>query len=430
MIGPSSSHTAGASRIGYAGYKLLKNEPTEVRIELYNSFSDTGRGHKTDLALLGGAIGMAPDDENIKRAFEIADNKGIKYDIKWDNHSEDYHPNTAIVTLKNAQEEVTIIGYSIGGGRIEIFSKEEHSSYAKRKNSVNTERESYPTFKELTEVSDNIDGVIEYAKSLETSRTARLYSDQEKLLDKYWYVMVTSIKSGLDLKHRAENGMFGDEDNLFASANPLFSSETFQRAISFSLAVADNNARMGRILAAPTAGSCGVLPGIMVALHLKFNFSKIRIHRALYLAAIMGAICAGRFELAGATGGCQAELGVAGAMSAFAGTYLLGGSLKQMENAASFVLANCLGLTCDPICGNVEVPCILRNASITSISLTAIELAKAGVIYPIPLDEIITVMKEVGDKMPACYKETSTGGLAQTETAKKMCKGCKNTLIY
>jgi L-serine dehydratase len=145
---------------------------------------------------------------------------------------------------------------------------------------------------------------------------------------------------------------------------------------------------------------------------------------SLVIAAGIGAVVAKKVQLAGAVAGCQAEIGVAGSMAAAAGVYLMDGSIDQIEAAATYVLANLLGLSCDPVMGLVEVPCIIRNSAVTSVALTSIEMAMANITYPIPFEEVIDVMKETGEKMHSSLKETSNGGLAKTKTALSLCHRC------
>jgi L-serine dehydratase len=236
-----------------------------------------------------------------------------------------------------------------------------------------------------------------------------------------WQIMKESIEKGTHARKRADTGLFGDDANRILKSRLNLISQVIENGITYSIGVAEHNARMGKIVAAPTAGSCGIVPGTLRAMQKQFSFQDTEIVQALVVAGAFGAITARQVELAGAVAGCQAEIGVAGAMAAAAGTFLLGGNLQKMENAASLVLANLLGLTCDPIMGRVEVPCILRNGMITSMVFAAIELALDGVDYYIPYDEVVTVMKNIGTDMDSKYRETSDGGLAISKTACQLC---------
>ena len=174
---------------------------------------------------------------------------------------------------------------------------------------------------------------------------------------------------------------------------------------------------MGRIVAAPTAGAAGVLPGVLLALKKHCNLTEEQLARALVVAGQIGLVIAARASLAGAVGGCQAECGSAAAMAAGAAVDALGGTPAQAGTAVSIVFKNMLGLVCDPVAGLVEVPCIKRNGGAAVQALLAAEMALAGIGSFIPADEAIDAMKWVGDSMPCALRETAGGGLAQTPTA-------------
>ena len=188
-------------------------------------------------------------------------------------------------------------------------------------------------------------------------------------------------------------------------------------AIIFAMAVSECNAAMGRIVAAPTAGAAGVLPGVLFALKKNYGCSKIDMEKALIVAGGIGEVIASRANLAGATGGCQAECGSAAAMAAGAAVFLLGGNGEQVGTAISIVFKNTLGLVCDPVAGLVEVPCIKRNGACAVQAILAAELALSGITSFIPVDEAIDAMGEVGNQLPCSLKETAQGGMAVTPTA-------------
>lgn len=188
-------------------------------------------------------------------------------------------------------------------------------------------------------------------------------------------------------------------------------------ALVFALAVAEANAAMGRIVAAPTAGASGVLPGVLFALQKNYNLTRKQLAEGLNVAGSIGLVIANRSSLSGAMGGCQAECGSAAAMAAGAATAMLGGSPTQVGNAVAITFKNMLGLVCDPVAGLVEVPCIKRNGGAAMQALLAAEMALAGISSFIPADEVIDAMKSVGDRMSCALKETAEGGLAQTPTA-------------
>ena len=197
-----------------------------------------------------------------------------------------------------------------------------------------------------------------------------------------------------------------------------------EKAITYAMATLETNASMGLIVASPTAGSAGIVPGLLLALQEVYDFSDEDIQKALFNAGALGYLAMRNATVAGAVGGCQAETGVAAAMAASAATELMGGTPLQCTYAASTVLMNMLGLVCDPVGGLVEYPCQNRNASGVAIALVAAEMSLAGITQLIPLDEMITIMFTVGKKLPAELRETALGGCATAPSACESCHMC------
>lgn len=195
--------------------------------------------------------------------------------------------------------------------------------------------------------------------------------------------------------------------------------DIFLKAICYAIAINEVNASMGIICATPTAGSCGVLPGVLIAAQEKFNASDDEMVQYLFTAGAIGFVIANNASISGAAGGCQAEIGSASAMAAAALTELAGGSPHQCAHAMAIALKNMLGLVCDPVAGLVEVPCIKRNAAGASNAITASEMALAGIESFIPPDEVIAAMFSVGKSIPSALRETAMGGLATTPTGIK-----------
>lgn len=191
-----------------------------------------------------------------------------------------------------------------------------------------------------------------------------------------------------------------------------------KEAIAAALAISEHNACMGRVVAAPTAGSCGILPAVLIASQREYGLTDEALIRALFNAAGVGMVIAKRASISGAQGGCQAECGSASAIAASALAELFGGTPSQCGHACALALKFSMGLTCDPVAGLVEVPCVKRNASGAVSALTAAELALAGIESAIPVDEVIDAMKQVGDLMSVSLKETSLAGLAATPTGR------------
>ena len=192
------------------------------------------------------------------------------------------------------------------------------------------------------------------------------------------------------------------------------------KAMARALSVAASNASMGRIVAAPTAGSCGILPGCMLSQLEDGGASERDVVMAMFTAGAFGMVIASRASLAGAQGGCQAECGSAAAMAAAALVELRGGTPAQCADACAIALASQMGLICDPVAGLVEIPCIKRNVSGLMIAFSSADLALAGIEARIPADECLDAMRQVGDALPAALKETALGGLAATPTGQKM----------
>ena len=194
------------------------------------------------------------------------------------------------------------------------------------------------------------------------------------------------------------------------------------RVMAKALSCAEVNASMGRICAAPTAGSCGILPAVLLSVQERYNISRHEVLDALLTASGFGAVVMRNATVAGAEGGCQAECGVAAAMAAAAAVQLLDGNLQQMLSAFSHALINCMGLVCDPIAGLVQVPCAQRNASQAVNALLSADMALAGQTFLIPADEVVAALYRVGRQLPIELKETAQGGIAATKTAKRIAK--------
>ena len=222
-------------------------------------------------------------------------------------------------------------------------------------------------------------------------------------------------------------GLIGGEARKLCEFHDLGKSlcgNVLGKGITYAMATLETNASMGLIVASPTAGSAGIVPGMMLALQEVYGFSDKKIRQALFNAGAIGYLAMRNATVAGAVGGCQAEVGIASAMAASAAVELLGGTPLQCTYAASTVLMNMLGLVCDPVGGLVEYPCQNRNAAGVSNALIAAEMSLAGITQFIPLDEMIDTMYTVGKKLPAELRETALGGCAATPSACEKCHLC------
>lgn len=240
-----------------------------------------------------------------------------------------------------------------------------------------------------------------------------------------WQIMKDSSKEPTTKAMKSMGGLIGGEakkltDHRLAQKSIL--GDVVNKAIAYSMAVLEVNTSMGLIVASPTAGSAGVLPGVMLALQEEYDIPDDRIIDGLFNASAIGYLAMQNATIAGAVGGCQAEIGVAAAMAASAATELMGGTPLQCTYAASTVLMNMLGLICDPVLGLVEYPCQNRNASGAANALIAAEMALAGITQMIPLDEMLECMYNVGKRLPVEFRETAKGGCATTPTACALCK--------
>ena len=221
---------------------------------------------------------------------------------------------------------------------------------------------------------------------------------------------------------RSRSGLSGgdaEKMRLQYESGRSISGEFIGEIIAAALRMGECNACMHRIVAAPTAGSCGVIPSVLLPYAGRFHTPDEELIKALYVTAGFGAVIASRASISGAEAGCQAEVGSAAAMAGAALVYLHGGSPRQMANAVAIALKNMMGLVCDPVAGLVEVPCVKRNVAGAMNALSAAELALAGIESRIPPDEVIDAMAAVGEAMPASLRETGLGGVAATPTAVK-----------
>ncbi|SFB72502.1 L-serine ammonia-lyase, iron-sulfur-dependent, subunit alpha [Butyrivibrio sp. YAB3001] len=237
-------------------------------------------------------------------------------------------------------------------------------------------------------------------------------------------VMIESVKVGLQKDLRSTSGLTGGEGylmNAYAEKDDGGLSGNFMsKAMARALAVAGCNASMGKIVAAPTAGSCGILPGCLVSLYEDKGYNEKDIVMSMFTAAAFGMVVANRASLAGAEGGCQAECGSAAAMAAAALVELRNGSPSQCADACAIAISSQMGLVCDPVAGLVEIPCIKRNVSGLAIAFSSADMALAGIGAKIPVDECLDAMKEVGEALPSSLRETARGGLAATPTGKAL----------
>ncbi|MCQ2311535.1 MAG: L-serine ammonia-lyase [Paludibacteraceae bacterium] len=380
--GPSSSHTMAPRK---AAEQFLAKHPTQLNWEvtLYGSLGATGKGHLTDWAILQ----VNPQAKIIWKGDEFLP----------------YHPNALQFKYLDSQGQViddwTV--YSIGGGAL---AEEGHT-------------EESEDIYELNNLTDILTYCEEhgwaYWEYVEHCEGSGIWDH----LREAWTVMKEAIERGLDTE-----GVLPGPLNLRRKAATYYvkasgykdNLRTRGLVFAYALAVAEENASGGRIVTAPTCGSCGVLPAVLYHLWKSRDFSEARILRAMATAGLIGNIVRQNASISGAEVGCQGEVGVACAMAAAAANQLFGGSPTQIEYAAEMGLEHHLGMTCDPVCGLVQIPCIERNAYAAARALDAnIYSSFTDGLHRVSFDKVVEVMNQTGHDLPSLYKETAKGGLAK-----------------
>ncbi|MEG0518418.1 MAG: L-serine ammonia-lyase [Bacteroidales bacterium] len=381
--GPSSSHTMGP-RTAAIKFKERNKDATSFGITLYGSLASTGKGHLTDIALK-----------------EVFGKEHCKINWRGDVVLPQ-HPNGLFFEAYNELEQVvdTWTTFSIGGGDISDTGERD------QKQSI------YPHSK----MSD----ILTWCKDNGTTFWEYVTMHEEKDLDDYlyevWRVMREAVLRGLDNEGVLPGGLkLGRKAASFYMKAKGFQGSMQRRAMTFAfaLAVAEENAAGGIIVTAPTCGSCGVLPAVSFFNQKFYEFSDKKIIRALATAGLIGNIIKTNASISGAEVGCQGEIGSACSMTAGASVQLFGGTPSQIEYAAAMGMEHFLGLTCDPICGLVQIPCIERNAfaATRAVDANVYSLMTDGN-HRVSFDNVIEVMKRTGRDIPSLYKETSGGGLA------------------
>lgn len=385
--GPSSSHTMGPFK-SVRHYVNNHTQAQKILVTLYGSLAATGKGHLTDWAC------------------EDAFRDGTVVIVWMPKENLPMHPNGMTIGVLEPDGSASDVWtyYSIGGGDIVCV---EHPIEAEG------DKEVY----ELTTMKDILDWCNANGKSYWEYVDERENSEVWEHLGKVWKVMREAVERGID-----QEGSLPGPLNLRRKASSYFiRAEGYSDVLrtrglifAYALAVSEENASGGMIVTGPTCGSCGVLPSVLFHMQKFYNFSDQRILRALATAGIFGTVVKYNASVSGAEVGCQGEVGVACAMAAAAAAQLMGGSPSQIEYAAEMGLEHHLGLTCDPVCGLVQIPCIERNAYAAARALdAAIYSMYTDGRHRVSFDKVVKVMKETGKDLPSVYKETSEGGLAK-----------------
>lgn len=281
----------------------------------------------------------------------------------------------------------------------------------------------YKTLQELRDTAEKesltlADVVVRHEMETSEQSEDTIRRRMESRLD----VFKESIEAGLTDTGKSVSGLVGGDAAMLSQAAPKLMGPLARKAAVYALAVSEANAKMYKIVACPTAGSCGIVPAVMMAVAEELGTDVRTNVDALFTAAGMGAVVSRNASVAGAVGGCQAECGTAAAMAAAAAAEMAGGTNDEILQAFALCMKNTLGLACDPVAGLVEVPCVKRNACYAVLAITAAEMALAGVRSVIPPDEVIEAMADIGRMMPVALKETSDGGLAKTPSGKAIAR--------
>lgn len=383
--GPSSSHTMGPMKAA-AGFAEATPGAARYEVTLYGSLAATGKGHMTDAAILGVLEPLAPV-ELVWKPDEVLP----------------FHTNGMRFKAfdANGNEMLAKTVYSIGGGDIleEGQSREPSKSI-------------YP----LNKIKD----IQQWCE--ESGRSYWEFVDQYEdsgiwdYLAEVWSVMKEAVERGIEAEGVLPGGLGVRRKAVSYYVHAAgYNSSLKSRGLvyAYALAVSEENAAGGRIVTAPTCGSCGIVPAVLYHLHTSKNFSEKRILRALATAGLFGNVVKHNASVSGAEVGCQGEVGVACAMAAAAASQLFGGTPAQIEYSAEMGLEHHLGLTCDPVCGLVQIPCIERNAYAAARALDAnLYSAFSDGKHSVDFDRIVEVMKQTGHDLPSLYKETAKGGLA------------------
>lgn len=385
--GPSSSHTMGPRKA--AEMFLAKNRGAKgFEVTLYGSLAATGHGHMTDVAIL-----------------DVIKKVDVPVNIVWKPEEFlSYHPNGMKFEALNQaglpEDEWTV--FSVGGGALE---------YEGMRHSESGEIYQMNTMTDIKEYCERTGRC--YWEYVEQCEGKEIYG----FLAEVWEAMKTAVERGINKEGRLPGPL-----NLRRKAQTYYVKADGYRdnlksrglVFAYALAVSEENASGGVIVTAPTCGSSGVLPGVLYHLWKSRNFTDEQMLRALATAALIGNVVKHNASISGADVGCQGEVGVACAMAAGAASQLFGGSPAQIEYAAEMGLEHHLGMTCDPVCGLVQIPCIERNAYAAARALDAnIYASFTDGKHRVSFDKLVKVMKETGHDLPSLYKETSTGGLAK-----------------
>ncbi len=382
--GPSSSHTIGPKKA--AGIFYDKNKDADsFRVTLYGSLAATGKGHLTDAAIIEA---LSPKPAEIVWRSDVF---------------LDFHPNGMLFeSIKEGQVTDDWTIFSVGGGDLA---------------NENTPKVSREDIYEINTMKDILLWCQKSGKTFWEYIEEVEGPDIWNFLGEIWKTMMAAVERGIDAEGVLPGGLgLQRKSSSYFTKAKSYTGSLRSRAFIFAyaLATSEENASGGTIVTAPTCGSSGILPAVLYHLRTKHEFSDSKIIRSLATAALIGNIVKKNASISGAEVGCQGEVGVACAMAAAAATQLFGGSTAQIEYAAEMGLEHHLGLTCDPVCGLVQVPCIERNAfaAVRAFDACSFAMLSDGK-HLVDFDKVVQTMNQTGHDLPSLYKETSEGGLAK-----------------
>ena len=455
MVGPSSSHTAGALRIASIARKLFGATPRAARFTLYGSFAATGSGHGTDKALVAGIIGLNADDPNVSRSFELADKADTTIDIVWDTATSVDHPNTVDVHCEDLEgRSLDMRGVSIGGGAavirringIDVDITGEHTSV------VVHQHDAPGVLAHISSVLANCGINIATANLHRTEKRGDAFTvletddDVDGTVRDYLMLHPSILDARVIPAMSATDGapipIPDDADETFARWNYTSGSELLAlceregatiaqvfRAREEALCAkqgmaADVDAYLDRVLEVMDKAATGPIAQPERSIGGLMGYTHEELREGILTAAAVGYVIARNASVSGAEGGCQAEVGSAAAMAAAAAVAMAHGTPTQALDAASNVIQSLLGLVCDPVGGLVELPCQKRDATAAPMALVCAQIALSGVSNLVPFDENVAVMDKVGRDLPSDLRETARGGIAIAPSACSFCAGC------
>ena len=500
MRGPSSSHTAGMARIGEMTAGILSEEPREIALTMSPKLSATYKGHRSHVALVGGAMGISPEDPLLIDALQIAEERGIKVSTDFFREGE-YPQNTARISLTTEEGKTwSVTGVSVGGGSIKVieidqapvelgadtwhlivWGQPEQEALLEAERLLGASRRASGVNGDIfvwTFVTEPDEALVQKAGSILQPKKCSLAApvlpygasvDSEAAPASCREVFEEAGRKGMSLAEAAcayearrsgrsaatirsqmaehlsamkeaqeksrgnclllyglTGGKDGEKLEKLIAEGGAISGGLIPEAVAAALRMMEYNASMGCIVAAPTAGSAGIVPACLLTAGKHYGYTDEDLVDALLTAALIGVILDARgVSFSGSVGGCQGEVGVSSALAAAALTSLRTSDPDKILHAMAMALKNLLGLVCDPIAGPVEVPCIKRNAVGTANAFTSADMALAGITSVIPPDEVIDALIDVEKRMPSELKCAAVGGLACTKTAERIRRSLK-----